>query len=159
MSGFPRRPTRTSFGPTFQDVKPVVNPTQEASADMVNLLAWQVAGMSQVVPRGVLTATVSGSAVTTVYQGFAFDPNGALSNITFTYVAAGRYSFELSSTYEDQNGNSRSLDLVGGVVSAQNTTSLFTGIVNMATGYSGEVRIFDSSGTLADTPAFLLQLW
>lgn len=159
MSGFPRRPSRAAYGPTFVNVRPVVNPEQEPGADWGNLVSWQGAGLSQAAQRATITGTVAGSAVTTVYQGLAWDPDSALSNITFTYVAAGRYSFEFSASYNDQNGNSQSLALVGGVVAAMNTTSLFTGIVNMTNGYSGEVRIFNSSGTLADPPAFLLQLW
>jgi hypothetical protein len=159
MSGFPTRPNRSTFGPTYEDDKPVVNPKKEFSAALMNLTTWQTAGLGQVVPRAVITGTVSGGAVTTVYQGLAFDPNATISLISFTYVAAGRYSFTFTSTYNDELGIAKSLSLVAGTASAFNTTSLFTGLVNLATAYSGEVRIFNSAGALADPPAFIVQLW
>lgn len=159
MSGFPRRANRAAFGPTYEEARPVTDPTKEVGKATFNLLFWQVAGISLVVPRAVLTGTVSGGVVTTVTQGLAWDPNGGISKISFTYEAAGRYSFAFSQNYNDQNGNSRSLDLIGGKAAAMNTDSLFHAVVKLTSAYGGEVRIFNSAGTLADPPAFILELW
>ncbi|MCP4674330.1 MAG: hypothetical protein GY854_02190 [Deltaproteobacteria bacterium] len=159
MTGFPTRPNRNAFGPTFVNERPVANPQKEASADLVNLLCWQTGGMGQVSPRVVITGTVSGGSVTTVYQGLAFDPDGIVSTISFGYAEAGRYTFEFTQTYEDENGNARNLDLAAGVATPMNSSSFGVGVVNLTNGYSGEIRFFDAAGLLTDPDAFILQLW
>ncbi len=160
MAGFPTRPNRATFGPTFENEWPVANPKKEWSADLVNLLCWQAAGLSQVVPRAVITGTVSGGVVTTVYQGLAFDPNGTVSKLSFAYAAAGRYTFEFDQTYNDENGNARNLDLVAGVVTPMNAAAAFgVGVVNLTDGYSGEIRFYTDTGTQVDPDEFVLQLW
>ncbi len=157
--GFPIRPNRDTFGPTFENEWPVANPKKEWSADLVNLLCWQAAGMGQVVPRAMITGTVSGGVVTTVYQGLAFDPNSTVSKLSFAYAEVGRYTFELAQTYNDENGNARNLDLAAGVAAPMNSTAFGVGVVNLTNGYSGEIRFFNASGVLTDPAAFVLQLW
>ncbi len=157
--GFPIRPNRDTFGPTFENEWPVANPKKEASADLVNLLCWQVAGLSQVAPLAVITGIVSDSVVTTVYQGLAFDPNGTVSKIPFTYESEGVYSFEFSPTYEDENGNSRNLSLAAGFAVPMNSTPLGMGFVNLLSSNSGEIRFLNGIALPIDPDEFVLQLW
>ena len=39
--GFPNIPSRTAFGPTFENKHPVVSPTRQLDAATMNLVAWQ----------------------------------------------------------------------------------------------------------------------
>jgi len=159
MSGFPNRPSRANFGPTFQDERPVTNPEKEVSAGQVNLLFWQVAGMGLVAPKAVITCTVSGGVVTNVTQALAFDPKGEVSKISFAYAEAGRYTFAFSQQYADQLEVDRDLALVGGIVMPMNQSAAGVGVVQLDNGYSGTVRLFNMSGTLTDPSAFVLVLW
>lgn len=117
MGGFPSRAKRVAFGPPFQDLFPVRNPKTEPGAAMMELLAWQVGGMGQVVPRIALTCTVAGGAVSApVYYGLAFDPNSRLTPIGITYNRPGHYSFAFNQNYEDEKGVSTALSLATGIV-------------------------------------------
>lgn len=116
MGGFPARASRVAFGPTFVNTFPVRDPAKEPGAAMVNLLAWQAAGMAQVTPKVALTCTVAGGVISApVFYGLTFDPDSETTPITFTYEAAGRYSFAFSQNYPDENGTDISLSLVGGM--------------------------------------------
>jgi hypothetical protein len=159
MAGFPTRPNRDSFGPTFENERPVANPRREAGADLFNLMAWQSSGMGLTVPRAVLTAGVSGTTITTDYQGIAFDPNGDLSLISWTYAAVGRYTFAFAQNYNDENGISRTLELVAGIAHPINQTGFAVGVVNLTSLYEGEVRFFDAAGAAVDVSGFIIQLW
>jgi len=129
MSGFPTRIARSSFGPTLKDKWPIVDPTHDIGADAFNLAFHQIAGMNAVTARGLMYVTVSESGLTarTTYQGFAWDPNGSMSKINWTYSSAGIYQFSLPETqYEDEAGNLVTVELVGGMVVPQ---SLYSGAV------------------------------
>ncbi|MEA3225144.1 MAG: hypothetical protein U9Q07_04275 [Planctomycetota bacterium] len=120
MSGFPRRANRSAFGPALEDKKPMTDPTQEVDAATYTLGWWQLSGLSRTGPMAVFTCTVAGGVVTVVSQSLAFDANGALADLTFTYEAAGRYSFAFASQYPDQRGTNVDLVLAGGITSPSN---------------------------------------
>lgn len=158
MAGFPNRPDRSEFGPTYEDERPVENPKRELGESVVNLNMWQVAGVSLTSPKVVISATVSGSAVTVTNQMLAWDPAQDLSNITITYSATGDYTFAFASTYPDEDGNSIATGLIGGSV-FPNAATNHNGILNLTSGYEGNIKIFDAdAGTAADTD-FLLVIW
>lgn len=122
MAGFPGNPKRTSFGPQMIDTAPVRDPRRHVPASALNLLYWQVAGCSLVVPKLVVKAQVDagGSAVNTIAQTLAWDPNGEVDFIEWTYNSAGYYSFELDAgQYEDENGELVTLNWLGGLVIPQ----------------------------------------
>ena len=115
MGGFPTRASRAAYGPTFQNRFAVRDPAHEPGADMVNLLAWQAGGLAQVTPKIVLTCSVAAAAVSAPeFYGLTFDSTGALVPISFTYEAAGRYSFAFDETYDDEKGVAQNLALIGG---------------------------------------------
>lgn len=146
MSGFPTRIARSSLGPTLENKWPVVNPKQDIGAETFNLAFHQIAGMNAVSARGLLFVDYdSGTgSITTVYQGFAWDPDGTLPKLVWTRNAAGIYSFALpQASYPDEAGNDVTVELVGGIVHPQ---ELIGG--NVATGHyvktgvrSGQVHI------------------
>ncbi len=158
MAGFPTRPIRDSFGPTLENEAPVTNPKREIGQNTFNLAWWQVAGMSQVCPRAVIKAEVSGGVVTTQYQGLSFDPHSSVPDIAFVYISAGRYSFAFDSQYPDEQGTMINLSLIGGAVFPQGTTARM-GMVALSSGHEGEVCVFDSAGAAADADGFILVLY
>jgi hypothetical protein len=115
MGGFPTRTNRTALGGTYEDYKPVTDALREISASTYNLNFWQVAGLSQSAPIGWLLCTVSGAAVTTAEQALAWDPDGGLAPLTWTYKATGVYEFEFAQQYPDQRGVDINLVLRGAV--------------------------------------------
>lgn len=121
MGGFPGRISRADLGPTYRNLFQVENPEYEPSADLFNLICWQVAGASKTAPKVVAVGSVSGGVVTTEQCMFAFDPEGEQSPISFTYAAKGQYGFNLLSQYPDESETDVPLGLVGGTVAPQNT--------------------------------------
>jgi len=136
MAGFPTRTSRDGFGPTLENERAVKNEKIEISAERFNSAWWNLAGLSQVGAKALIHATVSGGVVTNAFQSFAFDPNGAVSPITFTYEAAGWFSFALSATYPDETGASIATALESGFVQlsdASEYNSAHDGTNNSAT--------------------------
>jgi len=115
MSGFPTRTNRSAFGPELENVREVSDPQREIGAATYNLGWWNLAGMSRTCPLATFRCTVSGGVITVGSQSIAFDPNAALSNLTFTYESVGRYSFAFASQYPDQRGVNVALELMGGI--------------------------------------------
>lgn len=106
MSGFPRLPTRSSFGPTMENVRAVQNPKKELGADPINLALWQVAGAGRTVPSAVLhfDPTAASGAGEVTAQFLTFDPDGQLGDISHAVNATGEYTFTFASTYDDETG-------------------------------------------------------
>jgi hypothetical protein len=116
VGGLPTRTSRTALGEIFEDTYPVNNPRKEISAAIFNMAFWDVAGLCQTGLKVAIKATVSsGGVVTTGFFGLAFDPDGKVTPITFTRVAAGYYTFAFASQYPDEGGVNRSLALSHGV--------------------------------------------
>lgn len=158
MAGFPGRPDRNEFGPTYEDERPVENPKRELGQAVVNLNMWQVAGMGLVSPKVVISTTVAGSAVTVVNQMLAWDPNQDLANISVSYDGVGNYSFAFQSSYPNEDGNNVSTGLIGGTA-LPNTAANINGVLNMTSGYEGNIRLFDADAGTAIDADFLLVIW
>lgn len=152
MGGFPNRPDRTDFGPTYEDERPVEDAKREISAGIFNMDFWQLAGVGKVSPKAVLICSVGGSAVTTDEQMLAFDPNAALSTLAWTYNGAGDYDLAFSSQYPDELGNNVNLSLIAGIALAMGSSPL-VGSVELTSGYELTVHF------ASDPSEFILVLW
>lgn len=152
MGGFPNRPDRTDFGPTYEDERPVGDTKREIAASIFNMDFWQLAGLSKVAPKVVLVCSVSGGVVTTDSQMLAFDPNGSLSTLTWTYNGAGDYDLAFSSQYPDELGNNVNLSLDGGIVLATGSSPL-VGSVDLTSGYELTVNF------ASDPTGFVIVVW
>lgn len=157
-SGFPNRPDRSDYGPTYEEERTVYNPKREIGSDIFNLNFWQLAGSGLVVPRAVLIAEHSGGTVTTTTQYLAFDPDGSLSAIPWVDNGTGDYSFTFASQYPDQGGTNQNLSLVAGVAIAQGSTPQI-GSVDLTSGYEGDVYFVTHAGAAVDVSKFLVLLW
>lgn len=159
MAGFPDRPDRDAFGPTYENERPVENPKRELGEDVVNLNMWQVAGMGGVSPKVVIAALVPGGGPITVSnQRLAWDPNQGVANITINYIGAGQYTFAFASTYPDENGISQSTDLIGGVA-APNSLLNVNGVLYMSSGYQGIIKLFDADAGTPIDAHFTMIIW
>lgn len=106
MAGFPRIPTRSSFGPTMEDFLPVRNPKKDLGAAPINLSFWQIAGIGRTVASAAIVfdpAALSGAGKIT-RQALTFDPKGEIDPISHTINAAGDYEFTFASSYVDETG-------------------------------------------------------
>jgi hypothetical protein len=113
--GFPNIPSRTAFGPTFENKHPVVNPQRQLDAATMNLVAWQVAGASRTVPRALAYLHGnSGSAGpilgyhaeswNTYGTGIATGATGAPPPLSATRVATGNYRITYRQHVFDEAG-------------------------------------------------------
>ena len=158
MAGFPNRPDRDEFGPTYEDERPVENPKRELGQSVINLNMWQLTGVGLTSPKVVITATVSGSTVTVVNQLLAWDPHQDLGNITISYAGTGNYTFAFASTYPNEDGLSVSTGLIGGSVFPNVATNV-NGVLNLTSGYEGNIRLFDADAGTAIDADFTLIIW
>ena len=112
MSGWPLRPDRDSFGPTFRDSTAVRDPTRQMAASSYNLSCWMLAGMGLVVPRAMLVFTAS-VAHPILARSEAWNPKrlttGANAPPNITRTAAGNYLLEYPSPVPDENGADQAL--------------------------------------------------
>ena len=117
MGGLPTRSNRDAFGPDYQNVRPVSDPTKEIGANIINLQMWDLAGAVQTIPKAFIKARVVGGVVSVIEQMLSFDPNSVQSLIPFVYVGAGNYTFAFDAQYPNELGNDVNTGLIGGIVS------------------------------------------
>jgi hypothetical protein len=161
MAGYPNRIARSSLGPDVIDTWPVKDERKAIPARTYNLNWWQVAGSQLCVPRGVVGATVSGTTVTTDYQTLAWDPEGGLPLLVWTYDSVGDYSFDFpNTTYPDEAGNDVPLVIPFGMAQARELVggNLVGGGVVMSGPKTGSVKLQDFASTDVDADFFML-LW
>ena len=158
MSGFPTRPNRAAFGPTYEEERPVQDAKREIGADIFNLSFWQLSGLGRVAPKAVLVCSVSGSAVTTEEQMLAFDPDDQLSKLTWSYGGVGDYSVAFQQQYPDEQGNDVNLALIGGVAVAMGATPRL-GSVDLTSAYEADVYFATDAGAAVDPAGFVVFFW
>lgn len=165
MSGWPLRPDRDSFGPTFQDTAPVRDPAKQLAAQSYNLSCWQVAGMGLLVPRAKLVLRMQVGPVI-LQRAESWNPArstvGAYADPTITRTGAGNYLIEYPTPVPDENGNDVELsftDAAAYVVNADPTALKHAqAAVISATPYQVRVTAFSSAGAAQDNDVAVL-IW
>lgn len=155
MSGFPTRPNRPAFGPTYQDARRVDDPSKQMSAQVFNLGYWQLAGCGIVVPMGKALASGSlGVSVVTVVQRFAFDPLGQLSPIVWTRTGVGVFTCQLAATYANELGAPITTALRAGMAWVADPVGLERASFRCTdlggVGRNFEAKTFNAAGSAAD---------
>jgi hypothetical protein len=155
--GFPTRPTRDSFGPTYEQARPADDPSQELEADPLNLLCHQSAGIGLIAPRAIIVAEYTGGQWVYTYRAEAWNPKSAQAHPEITRDGAGDYHVDFASSYLDKDGNEVTTQLLGALCIPQ------------AAGYYGEARAsdantidFETKSRAADAGTdvkFLLLVW
>lgn len=103
MTGWPNRPSRTGFGPTLVNPKPLTNPKTQADADAFNLAFWQLAGMGLVMPKA--WAYCSGANGSVLQHAEVWNPNRDQPVPVGARSATGQYTLTYLGTYPDEKGN------------------------------------------------------
>jgi hypothetical protein len=155
MSGWPQKITRAALGPIYENASKVTNPKKNLDAGILNLLAWQVAGLNGTAPRGLVRCTLSGTVVTVTHQWFAWDPDGALAKMAWTRSSTGVFTWTLPGTgsYADANGISVPAGLIGCSPIYQGTANnQLVADVNVD-GISGTMNAYDADAGGAVDPA------
>ena len=154
MSGFPTKPTRTSFGPTYVNRYPVREPNKEIGDTIANQLFWQVAGLGVVSPIAIAQIVFDGAGAGTLgFSAEAWDSDGG-SVPTLVDVGTGIFRLEYSATVNDETGAAIALAFHSAKAYGL-STSTANGLIHAqceidATGYKVTSRIYDGS---AATPS------
>ena len=175
MSGFPKRATTiNAFGPELENAGPIRSPKRHLSATILNLMRFQLAGMGLVVPRAVLQVSMTGigstPVIVTAQQFLTWDSAGVVPLVTWVRNSAGKYTWTFSAGhYPDENGNSVSLDWIGGTALPSKVSSgnhVIVGTARIDSSTSGQALLEDVNGAFSDpvgvggtAGTFLLLLW
>lgn len=168
--GSPNRPALSAFGPfPKENAIPVKNPKQQLDAASFNLMTWQVAGASQVMPKAWFLLDGTGGALAgtngLVAHAEAWNPSRSLSSPTAAYIAVGRYSLTFASTYPDDSGNAINTVLTAAVPIALAPNGQASGSIvrnKAVASINGLVVNIDLRASVADTLAdgpLILFLW
>lgn len=155
MSGFPTRPSLTTFGMKRIDRSAARSAVHDASARLVNLLRAHVAGLGQSSSRAWALCTVSGGAITLTSQGNGW--SGAAP--TPAYVGTGVYTLTYAATVTDDDGEAVSPNLLGAVVSPRAGANPLTCDWNITDGRIVTVRLFRASTGAAEDGSFFVAVY
>lgn len=120
MAGYPDLPTRDTFGPERENVRPIRNPAKELGADEMNLSFWQIAGAGRTLPLVLIIfdpALAPGSQVK--FQALAFDPQQELPVISPVINGVGSYTWTFETTYPNERGTLRPFTPKAGMAMTQ----------------------------------------
>lgn len=162
MSGFPARPGRSAFGPTYLNRYPVRDNTRQLDATVINLAMWQLAGAGRCAPLGVIH--YDGSADTVTAYAFAFDPNGQLTveddpdaDVRVEKLGTGTYRVTFAATYQDQRGESVTFVPAAVVPVVQDGASQVAALAAVD-GQVATIEIRDENNALLDGELFI-RVW
>jgi hypothetical protein len=152
MSGFPLRPSRAAFGPTYVNKRPIRRPDQEVGDTVVNLSCWQLAGLGIVCPLVWANFDAAGALLS---SGEAFDPNGVYVPSMVHVGGTNLYTITYLATYPDENGTEQALALTNAKVAVGGTTNL-NGVWRITSSRIIEVRLFVAdSGASTEAPFYV----
>lgn len=159
MSGFPNRPSRAAFGPTYEDEIPVQDPKRELGADTVNLSMWQVAGAGRTLPMALVLYDPNTESI--LYQTLAFDPRQELGDISIVRDNAGQYTMTFEATYQDQRGSDIEFLPKFAIAFCQWSTLPGSRVSANAkvNGLDVEIEVLDSNPGYVDPDAIVVAVW
>jgi hypothetical protein len=128
--GFPVVPSLLAFGPRkLKNEGSATNSDTEASAEMLNLWKWQIAGLGMAVAKAWVVVASDGSWIA---DGAVWNPTGDVSlKPTTAQTATGIYTVEWATQYVDEEGTNRAITLYGGVACPQSTTANLVAVANI----------------------------
>ncbi len=110
MSGFPTRPSLLTFGKEkLKNHGASLNPEKEVSAEQVNLLKWQVAGLGIVSPLANALVLDTGALSS---AGAVWNPKGLPGlHPTVQKTGTGVYVVTWAAEYEDETDTMRTVSI------------------------------------------------
>lgn len=155
MSGFPTRPSLTSFGPKRVDRSAPRSAIHDIGAAFVNLVRWTLTGLGQSSSRAWVLAGYSGGSFTISAQGNAWQ--GAAP--TPARSSTGVYTLTYAATYADADGVPVATNLIGASVSPRAGANALTADWDITDGRIVTVRLFRAGTEAATDGAFLVTLY
>lgn len=154
-AGFPNRPRRSDFGPTYINARPTRDSTKNAKAEVFNLDVFQTAGLSAMSPLAWFCGTIiAGPDVELGAHAESWNPEGlttgAYAPPQLTRTDVGVYAFEYPSQVpgdEQDESVLHALEFSWGlaVATERGSSGVALGFVELADAVSGEVRIAGAS--------------
>ena len=158
MPGYPDLPTRDSFGPTRESVRPVQNPERELGAAEMNLAFWQVAGAGRTLPQAVFIYDPNATPGNELsYQALAFDPKQLLPSINPTVNGTGDFTWTFDTTYLNEQGVARPFTPKAAMAMVQGGAAQVKAGVTL-NGQTVQVETQDGASVAVDV-AFILLVW
>lgn len=155
MSGFPSRPTRTTFGPPLVNVRPVSQPDKELDAGIVDLAWWQMAGASRTTALAVVI--YNGTTQARVFQGLAWDASNKQAPIPAVKVGTGQYTFTFASSYPDEKGQQISFTPRAAIAFVQGAAAQIQAVCTI-NGQAVSVEVANQANTHVDA-TFMMMVW
>src|SRR5262245_21147730 len=110
MSGFPTRISASALGPRMKNRGVARSPVYDVSAERMNLMRWQIAGLSQAAPLAWLVATFSPpDAIAISAHGNAWQGPPPM----IERLATGTYLVTFAALAKDDDGAEVTLNLLG----------------------------------------------
>ncbi len=154
MAGFPTRPSRRAFGPTFRDRAPVRQPDRDVGAAAFNLLCWQAAGAGVVGALAWALLTWDGAALSLAAGGEAWDSDGLVVP-TVARSSAGVYVVTYAATYPDADGIATTTSLCAGQATPQSASPLLA-TVELTNAHAATVRVWNLSAIATDASVLVV---
>lgn len=155
MSGFPIRISANALGPRMKNRGTARSPVYDVSAERMNLMRWQIAGLSQTAPLAwVVVVFTAPDIVTVVAHGNAWQ--GQAPKVE--RLATGAYLVTYAALVKDDDGIEVPVNLVGASVSPRLHAPKLFGDWDIANGREVTVQLVDKSETPTDG-GFLLSVY
>lgn len=157
-AGFPRRPSRATFGPTLVNQAKVRDPTKEIGSATFNLSWWQLAACSLQVPLAWVLVESDGTRLS---SGEVWNPNGSGAlRPTVARTGLGVYTVTYAAQYDDESGTPQSLAMLGGHVTVQAGAGAtdISGVVEMTSVVVATIRLTTKTADAAADGRFMLDL-
>lgn len=153
----PDTPDLDTFGGTFVNADPVVDPETDMDAAYQNRLTAQVVMLSHTAPRAWARCTVSGGVVTVADHDAVWGSGGGVAP-TATYVGPGEYTVAWAASYDDLQSTPESHAVSLRYATASGFRPAFARIVNarLADAVTAEVTAYDAVGTPAEVDEFVV---
>jgi hypothetical protein len=158
MGGFPTRPTRTALGPLDLDSsRPSNNPQRELAAKQAKLVMWQLAGLGFASPMYWAEVSLDGSVYTVGRSGCAPRPDSQITvKPTVSRTSAGVLAILWPASVLDEEGNTITTDLVGGLAIPQGLVRCSHAQEVNADGRTLDIRFWSSADNPTDFPFFVV---
>jgi hypothetical protein len=156
----PDTPDLDTFGGTFVNADPVVDPETDMDAAYQNRLTAQVVMLSHAAPRAWARCTVSGGVVTVADHDAVWGTGGGVAP-TATYVGPGEYTVAWAASYDDLQATPESHAVSLRCVQASAFRAAAARIVNarLADAVTAEVTAYDAAGAAAEVDQFTVTVW
>ena len=151
-----------TFGGTFADLNPVIDPVTDMAAAYQNNLTANVVALAHTAPRAWARCTVSGGVITLADHDAVWG-NGAGVAPTVARTIAGVYTVTWAASYEDlrhaDDAESHATSLRCSQVNGYKSAAARIVNARLTSAVVATITAYDAAGTAADVDEFTLTVW